>query len=55
MRSNVAGKMQLAFVDLGEQQLKNIAQPVRVYRSRVGAEWLDKTMGRSARPWDQAF
>src|SRR5262245_2736425 len=28
----VAGKMQLAFVDLGEQQLKNISQPVRVYR-----------------------
>src|SRR5262245_18997958 len=28
----VAGKMQLTFVDLGEQQLKNIAQPVRVYR-----------------------
>src|SRR5262245_22045869 len=28
----VAGKMQLAFLDLGEQQLKNIAQPVRVYR-----------------------
>src|SRR5262245_44550575 len=24
--------MQVAFVDLGEQQLKNIAQPVRVYR-----------------------
>jgi adenylate cyclase len=29
---DIAGKMQLAFVDLGEQQLKNIAQPVRVYR-----------------------
>src|SRR5262245_7193429 len=29
---DVRGKMQLAFVDLGEQQLKNIAQPVRVYR-----------------------
>src|SRR5262245_4728441 len=29
---DVAGKMQLAFVDLGEQHLKNIAQPVRVYR-----------------------
>jgi adenylate cyclase len=29
---DVSGKMQLAFVDLGEQQLKNIAQPVRVYR-----------------------
>ena len=29
---DISGKMQLAFVDLGEQQLKNIAQPVRVYR-----------------------
>jgi adenylate cyclase len=28
----ITGKMQLAFVDLGERQLKNIAQPVRVYR-----------------------
>src|SRR5262245_35186747 len=28
----ITGKMQLAFVDLGEHQLKNIAQPVRVYR-----------------------
>jgi adenylate cyclase len=31
----IAGKMQLAFVDLGQQQLKNIAQPVRIYRVRV--------------------
>jgi TolB-like protein/class 3 adenylate cyclase len=29
---DIAGKMQLGFVDLGEQQLKNIGQPVRVYR-----------------------
>src|SRR5262245_35701015 len=29
---DISGKIQLAFVDLGEQQLKNIAQPVRVYR-----------------------
>jgi TolB-like protein/Tfp pilus assembly protein PilF len=29
---DISGKMKLAFVDLGEQQLKNIAQPVRVYR-----------------------
>ena len=29
---DISGKMQLAFVDLGEQQFKNIAQPVRVYR-----------------------
>jgi TolB-like protein/class 3 adenylate cyclase len=43
---DITGKMQLAFVDLGEQQLKNIAQPVRVYRisdeqlaaPRVGAK-----------------
>src|SRR5262245_13716158 len=28
----ISGKMQLAFVDLGEQQLRNIAQPVGVYR-----------------------
>src|SRR5215475_10003105 len=29
---DIIGKMQLAFVDAGEQQLKNIAQPIRVYR-----------------------
>src|SRR5262245_2576801 len=29
---DISGKMQLALVDAGEQQLKNIAQPVRVYR-----------------------
>jgi TolB-like protein/class 3 adenylate cyclase/Tfp pilus assembly protein PilF len=29
---DISGKMKLAFVDLGEQQLKNIAQAVRVYR-----------------------
>src|SRR5262245_33636268 len=29
---DIIGKIELAFVDAGEQQLKNIAQPVRVYR-----------------------
>ena len=29
---DIIGKLQLTFVDAGEQQLKNIAQPVRVYR-----------------------
>ena len=29
---DISGKVQIGFVDLGEQQLKNIAQPVRVYR-----------------------
>ena len=32
VHEEVAGKIRLAFVDIGEQQLKNIAQPVRVYR-----------------------
>ena len=32
---DINGKIKLAFVDLGEQQLKNIAQPVRVYRASV--------------------
>ena len=29
---SIAGKLDLAFVDLGEQDVKNIARPVRVYR-----------------------
>jgi len=29
---DISGKIELAFVDLGEHQLKNIAQPIRVYR-----------------------
>jgi len=28
----ISGKMQLAFIDGGEHQLKNIAEPIRVYR-----------------------
>jgi adenylate cyclase len=34
----ITGKIQLAFIDFGEHQLKNIAQPVRVYR--ISAEQL---------------
>ena len=41
-------KMQLAFVDLGEQQLKNIAQPVRVYR--ISDEHLAAGRRATARP-----
>jgi adenylate cyclase len=33
----VRGKLDLAFEDAGEQQLKNIARPVRVYRVRLDA------------------
>ena len=38
------GKLDIAFEDWGEQQLKNIAWPVRVYRVRLGGETV------SARP-----
>jgi adenylate cyclase len=32
VQEDVAGKLDLAFEDIGEQQLKNIARPVRAYR-----------------------
>jgi adenylate cyclase len=32
VQEDAAGKLNLAFEDMGEQQLKNIARPVRVYR-----------------------
>jgi adenylate cyclase len=32
VQEDVVGKLDLAFEDMGEQQLKNIARPVRVYR-----------------------
>src|SRR5262245_28454578 len=34
VQEDVAGKLDLTFEDLGEQTLKNIARPVRVYRVR---------------------
>ncbi len=37
VRSDAAGKVDVAFDDLGEQQLKNIARPVHVYRVRMTA------------------
>jgi adenylate cyclase len=36
VRGDAAGKLELSFEDMGQQQLKNIARPLRVYR--VGAE-----------------
>ena len=32
VREDAAGKLDLAFEDIGEQALKNIARPIRVYR-----------------------
>jgi TolB-like protein/class 3 adenylate cyclase/cytochrome c-type biogenesis protein CcmH/NrfG len=37
VQEDVAGKVDLAFEDLGEQQLKNIARPVHVYAMRPTA------------------
>jgi adenylate cyclase len=37
VQEDAAGRLDLAFDDLGEQDLKNIARPVRVYRVRLDA------------------
>jgi adenylate cyclase len=36
VQEDAAGRLDLTFDDLGEQYLKNIARPVRVYRVRLG-------------------
>jgi adenylate cyclase len=38
VQEDAVGRLDLAFDDLGEQTLKNIARPVRVYRVRLGGE-----------------
>jgi adenylate cyclase len=37
VQEDASGKLDLAFEDLGEQQLKNIARPVRAFRVATGA------------------
>jgi TolB-like protein/class 3 adenylate cyclase len=37
VRADAAGKVDVAFDDLGEQSLKNIARPLRVFAVRIGA------------------
>jgi adenylate cyclase len=49
VQEDAAGKLDLAFQDLGEQQLTNIARPVRVYRTR-GSGVAGGAMG-TVRPW----
>jgi adenylate cyclase len=36
VQEDARGKLEMAFEDAGEQQLKNIEWPVRVYRVRLG-------------------
>ena len=38
VQEDAAGKLDLAFEDIGEQALKNIARPVRAYRISAGPE-----------------
>ena len=39
VRDHVGNRLDLAFEDLGEQDLKNIAQPIRAYRITSRATW----------------
>jgi class 3 adenylate cyclase/Tfp pilus assembly protein PilF len=41
----VATRLALGYEDLGEQAVKNIARPVRVYRVRITAQLIDATTG----------
>src|SRR6516162_3967812 len=36
VHADVSGKLGVAFEDLGEQQVKNISRPVRVFRAQLG-------------------
>ena len=38
VQEDAAGRLDLAFEDIGEQSLKNIARPVRVFRVGTGAK-----------------
>jgi len=43
VRGDAMGKLDLGFEDIGQQQLKNIARPLRVYRVR--ADWTGEAAG----------
>lgn len=45
VRNDVRGKLDVAFDELGEQQLKNISHPVRVFRARLRADESGAVMG----------
>jgi adenylate cyclase len=41
VHADVAGKLEVGFEDLGEQQVKNISRPVRVFRAQLGVPRAD--------------
>jgi len=48
VHDEIRGKIELAYEDIGEQRLKNIAQPVRVYRVKLSG-----AKGASPRPGEE--
>jgi adenylate cyclase len=50
VRDQVRDKLDFAFEDLGEQQVKNIARPVRVYRVRGRAATVEEPARSSPQP-----
>src|SRR5262249_53699177 len=50
VRDNVRDKLDYAFEDLGEQQVKNIARPVRAYRVRDCAAHIEQPLPPSPPP-----
>jgi adenylate cyclase len=48
VRDHIGSRLDLNFDDLGEQALKNIARPVRVYRVRVATVTADEPVPRPA-------
>ena len=48
---HVKGRTDLAFEDLGDQKVKNFAEPVRVYRVLVEPGAAERTIGPGARQW----
>ena len=50
VQEDVEGRLDISFMDEGEQQLKNIARPVRVYRARVGGAEADATPPPDVKP-----
>ena len=50
VRDQVRDKLDFAFEDMGEQQVKNIARPVRVYRVREGTLQTPTAPGQPALP-----
>jgi class 3 adenylate cyclase len=50
VQEDVAGRLDLTFDDLGEQRLKNIVRPVRVYRVRRAAKDMPKVRPTESGP-----